>query len=202
MTGYIGIRARRKRRNTYFFFFIILIFVLFFLFFNSIDNNYESEYFDNNKDINLKVDDTKDNQLNLQKEKIRNLENKVSFLSLDNNSLKKELEGLKIQIEKNDSDNIQNKSIDQNKINTLMDKISKLDNLIKKLDKEKIDLLNSISKSENDYNLLEVRLKEMSKETLNLKTQNNLFKEDLAELKKNNISQQKIIEKFEDASHH
>ena len=48
---------------------------------------------------------------------------------------------------------------------------------------EKIDLLNSISKSENDYNLLEVRLKEMSKETLNLKTQNNLFKEDLAELK-------------------
>lgn len=202
MTGYIGIRARRKKRNTYFFFFIILIFILFFLFFNSIDNNYESEYFDNNKDINLKVDDTKDNQLNLQKEKIRNLENKVSFLSLDNNSLKKELEGLKIQIEKNDSDNIQNKSIDQNKINTLMDKISKLDNLIKKLDKEKIDLLNSISKSENDYNLLEVRLKEMSKETLNLKTQNNLFKEDLAELKKINISQQKIIEKFEDASHH
>ena len=202
MTGYIGIRARRKKRNTYFFFFIILISILFFLFFNSIDNNYESEYFDNNKDINLKVDDTKDNQLNLQKEKIRNLENKVSFLSLDNNSLKKELEGLKIQIEKNDSDNIQNKSIDQNKINTLMDKISKLENLITKLYKEKIDLLNSISKSENDYNLLEVRLKEMSKETLNLKTQNNLFKEDLAELKKINISQQKIIEKFEDASHH
>ena len=100
MTGYIGIRARRKRRNTYFFFFIILIFVLFFLFFNSIDNNYESEYFDNNKDINLKVDDTKDNQLNLQKEKIRNLENKVSFLSLDNNSLKKELEGLKFKSKK------------------------------------------------------------------------------------------------------
>ena len=201
MNGYIGIRARKRKRNTYFFFFIIIIILLLFLFFKSINNNFLIEDLNNAENKISKVDE-KDNQLSVQKEKIINLENRISFLSLDNNSLKKELEDLTFQIEKNDSDNLQNKSIDQNKIISLKGKISKLESLTKKLDKEKIDLLKSISNSDNEYNLLEVRLKEMSKEILKLKTQNNLFKEELSELKKINISQQKIIEKFEDASHH
>ena len=201
MNGYIGIRARKRKRNTYFFFFIIIIILLLFLFFKSINNNFLIEDLNNAENKISKVDE-KDNQLSVQKEKIINLENRISFLSLDNNSLKKELEDLTFQIEKNDSDNLQNKSIDQNKIISLKGKISKLESLTKKLDKEKIDLLKSISNSDNEYNLLEVRLKEMSKEILKLKTQNNLFKEELSELKKINIIQQKIIEKFEDASHH
>ena len=203
MSGYVGTRAKRKKRNIYFLFFTLLLFFLIFLFFNSsfyttspsiniveINSNLE----DRTEEINLL--NQKISSLNdlISKEKIEKNKfvSSIKNLNNENERLLKEIDNFKensILISEEEKINFQNK-------------IKELEDFIKKFKNEIKDLNFSLNEKKEQISLLENQIKNVSKEKIDLQMQNDLILENIKELKLINRDQKKLIEKLKDLTTH
>ena len=199
MSGYVGTRARRKKRNIYFLFLTLLILFLLFLFFNSnyfatsptinieeMNSNLE----DRAEEINLL--NQKISRLNslIDKERLENNKFVSSIKNLNN-------ENKRLLREIND---IKENSIlisDEEKIN-FQNKIQGLEDFIKKSKNEIKDLNFLLNEKKEEIFLLENQVKNVSKEKIDLQMQNDLILENIKELKLINRDQKKLIEKLKD----
>tara|TARA_B100000029_G_scaffold118729_1_gene111828 strand:- start:8831 stop:9445 length:615 start_codon:yes stop_codon:yes gene_type:complete len=203
MPGYIGTRARRKKRNIYFLFFTLLLFFLIFLFFNSnyfvtspsinieeINSNLED------RTEEIKLLNQKISSLNnlISKEKIEKNKfvSSIKNLNNENERLLKEIDNYKensISISEEEKINFQNK-------------IKQLDDFIKKFKNEIKDLNFLLNEKKEQIFLLENQIKNVSKEKIDLQMQNDLILENIKELKLINREQKKLIEKLKDLTTH
>ncbi len=203
MPGYIGTRARRKKRNIYFLFFTLLLFFLIFLFFNSnyfvtspsinieeINSNLED------RTEEIKLLNQKISSLNnlISKEKIEKNKfvSSIKNLNNENERLLKEIDNYKensISISEEEKINFQNK-------------IKQLEDFIKKFKNEIKDLNFLLNEKKEQIFLLENQIKNVSKEKIDLQMQNDLILENIKELKLINREQKKLIEKLKDLTTH